>query len=276
MEKNKASSKESNAATSDEKADEGFSDDLKYECKICGRVVYPIAVNGQRYRGLCECESSIIVNKNLEEMNKRAAVKKLGDFYRVNPKLSGASLEAFVKREGTEGILKTSKDYVDNIKERVSEGEGTLFCGNPGTGKSFLSGAIANTAIKLGYTVVYQPVPELLSSIRKTYGKKKLEDGELTEWDILEGLYLCDILILDDIGAEKYSEWVESILYMIISRRYDTKKPIIASTNCSLKELEERLGRRSIDRIIEMCRIAECRATSYRWFIAKERTRREK
>ena len=60
------------------------------------------------------------------------------------------------------------------------------------------------------------------------------------------------MLILDDLGAEKPSDWVKEQLYVIINRRYENMLPTIITTNCTMNELKDRIGERTASRIIEM------------------------
>ena len=69
---------------------------------------------------------------------------------------------------------------------------------------------------------------------------------------------------MDDLGAEKPSDWVSEQLYMIINSRYEDMLPTIITTNCNTKELIERLGERTVSRIIEMTEPVTIKASDYR------------
>jgi DNA replication protein DnaC len=72
------------------------------------------------------------------------------------------------------------------------------------------------------------------------------------------------ILILDDLGAEKISDWVREQLYIIINRRYENMLPTIVTTNCTTAELVERLGERTVSRLIEMTDAYKITTDDYR------------
>jgi DNA replication protein DnaC len=72
------------------------------------------------------------------------------------------------------------------------------------------------------------------------------------------------VLILDDLGAEKASEWVAETLYILIDDRYGNMKPTVFTSNYSPSELAERLGDRIVSRIMEMCRIIEIKTSDKR------------
>jgi DNA replication protein DnaC len=78
-------------------------------------------------------------------------------------------------------------------------------------------------------------------------------------------------LIIDDIGAEKASEWVQEVIFRIVDARYRRNKPILATSNLEPKLLSDRIGARAYDRLVEMSQPIENKATSYRRLIAKNR-----
>lgn len=104
-------------------------------------------------------------------------------------------------------------------------------------------------------------VPALLARIRGTYQG----DTESTS-SVVDGYRFRGLLVLDDIGREKPSDWVRDTLFQIIDSRYGQDLPTIFTSNYHLSQLEERLGLAIVDRILEMCQddICEIRVGSYR------------
>jgi DNA replication protein DnaC len=92
-------------------------------------------------------------------------------------------------------------------------------------------------------------MPDLLSDIRATFDEK----APLSENDLLEDVNRPDLLVLDDLGAERTSSWVNDRLYLIINRRYDSGRPILVTTNLDLGELSDKIGDRIVSRLCEMC-----------------------
>ena len=115
--------------------------------------------------------------------------------------------------------------------------------------------------------MVFQSVPELLQRIRSTFNS----DNKENETQIMRALLECDLLILDDIGAEKTTEWVEEKLFNVIDGRYRKELPTLYTSNLQPKELQTQVGKRSYDRMVETSLIVENRAKSYRREIAKQR-----
>ena len=81
---------------------------------------------------------------------------------------------------------------------------------------------------------------------------------------MLHHLKTVELLVLDDLGAEKSSEWTKSVLFEIIDYRYNEMLPILITTNCPPKELKAKIGDRSYDRIREMCALVPVTAESQR------------
>ncbi|MGG0260698.1 ATP-binding protein, partial [Bacillus mycoides] len=113
-------------------------------------------------------------------------------------------------------------------------------------------------------------VPELLQRIRSTFNSENKEN----ESQIMRALLECDLLVLDDIGAEKATEWVEEKIFNIIDGRYRKEMPTLYTSNLKPKEMLQQVGKRSYDRMVETSLTIENKATSYRREIAKQRLQR--
>ncbi|WP_059380635.1 ATP-binding protein [Bacillus anthracis] len=171
-------------------------------------------------------------------------------------------------RNGSETAYKVAVKYVKTFKEW--NGESLMLWGEPGNGKTHLAAAIVNELSKKGYIVVFQSVPELLQRIRSTFNSENKEN----ETQIMRALLECDLLILDDIGAEKTTEWVEEKLFNIIDGRYRKELPTLYTSNLEPKELKNQVGKRSYDRMVETSLTVKNEAASYRREIAKQRLQR--
>jgi DNA replication protein DnaC len=102
-------------------------------------------------------------------------------------------------------------------------------------------------------------VPELLRAIRNGYKG----EGDTAE-KLVQAAETAPLLVLDDLGAEKPTEWVQEQLFIIINRRYEELLPTLITTNCSMAELIDRIGRRTADRILEMTTPINIKAADYR------------
>jgi DNA replication protein DnaC len=100
---------------------------------------------------------------------------------------------------------------------------------------------------------------ELLRSIRDDFDKK-----EHRRENRLQEIMEQPIAVLDDVGSEKMSEWVQETFYLIINNRYEHKKPLIISSNFNIQDLAQRIGDRTVSRIVEMCYVVEIRGKDKR------------
>ena len=123
--------------------------------------------------------------------------------------------------------------------------------GPVGCGKSHLAVAILREIIAKGYSGLYYNSPDLLRDIRATFD----EGRDVTEEDLLDEVTTTDLLVFDDVGAERSTEFVLDRFYLIINKRYEACKPVIVTTNLDHEELEERLGTRILSRLLEMCNL---------------------
>lgn len=102
---------------------------------------------------------------------------------------------------------------------------------------------------------------ELMALLRSLFDKNNSNKNFSNIEDFLEyitrkGLYAFDYIILDDLGAEKQSEWVQETFYLLINKLYENESPsLIITSNKSLQEIAESLGDRVASRIAEMCEV---------------------
>ncbi len=229
-----------------------------------GRVVYPI----------CDCEARELDRAREEfwQRSKRQRIERLFSLSGLGPRFSECTFDNWIPRRGSEKAFDAVKAYLDRWPEQMKTGEGLVLLGTYGNGKSHLAAAVVNALVSQEYAAVFQPVTRLMYRVNASY---RDERGP-SEAEIINGLIDADLLVLDDIGAEKWSEKVEERLYAIIDGRYWGKKPTILTGNfLDLKSLEAHIGGRAFDRIAETCIFIENMATSFRKERARARLRRE-
>jgi DNA replication protein DnaC len=142
------------------------------------------------------------------------------------------------------------RDFAAAIDERLDEGRGLWLMGEVGTGKTTLAMLVSKAAVEAGRTVAIYSLPRLLARIRRTYDA---EAGEQSFLEFFERLTSVDLLHIDDLGAEKRSDWVLEQLYAIIDERYESERSVVVTTNLDQPALEEQIGPRTVSRLVEIC-----------------------
>lgn len=130
------------------------------------------------------------------------------------------------------------KDYAERFKDLKDKGIGLLLTGNFGAGKTHLAAAIAHEIIKQGYQPIFGTLITLLGKVKATYSDSYSKENEE---QIINRYINCDLLIIDDLGKEKPTEWVIEKLYYIINCRYENNKPIVITSNYNDTKLMDRL-----------------------------------
>jgi DNA replication protein DnaC len=109
---------------------------------------------------------------------------------------------------------------------------------------------ISKLALEQGRSVAIYSLPRLLARIRRTYDADAHEQSYL---EFFERLTSVDLLHVDDLGAEKSSDWVFEQLYAIVNERYESERAMVVTTNLDQGELEKQIGMRTVSRLVEIC-----------------------
>ena len=192
----------------------------------------------------CECFTQALQKLAFDEANKNSPLRfstfedfKLDYYSDVYDDTFKCS-----PRQRMEEILEYCKEYAAHFD---TDQPSLLLQGETGLGKTHLSLAIAGSAIRRGYKVLYNSAQNIFSGLQKEYFGKGENRGQF-ESLVLE----CDLLILDDLGAEFSTTFTDAALYNIINTRMNMRLPTIISTNLLLPDIEERYSRRISSRLI--------------------------
>jgi DNA replication protein DnaC len=143
--------------------------------------------------------------------------------------------------------IRLVRRYVQSIGAKLDAGEGLWFHGDTGTGKTTLAMLVSKAALQADRSVAIYSLPRLLNLLRESM---ETSAGKL---DLIDRLTAVDLLHIDDLGAENTTDWVLEQLYSIVNARYEAQRAIVATTNLMPDELAERLGSRTVSRLVEIC-----------------------
>lgn len=139
-----------------------------------------------------------------------------------------------------------AKNYADNFELMKQRNKGLLFYGNVGTGKSFHAACIVNDLIDKGYPCLMTNFSRLVNTIQGMYDGKQ---------DYIDGLNKFDLLVIDDLSAERDTEFMAEIVFSIIDSRYRAGLPLIVTTNLTSDEIKNPADvrkQRTYSRLLEM------------------------
>lgn len=255
------------------KADRNAEDYYKDGVLVCGKChtnkEKKIQLAGEcvTVRCICKCESEerarIQKQKDYEEEMRRIERLKVASL--MDAKLKSATLKTFTQKEDNQKLYTIVKNYVDNFETFYKSNRGLLFWGTVGTGKSYAAACIANELLN-------RKIPVVMTSFVKVL--QVIQDNTENETEFVNRLCAARLLIIDDLGTERNTDYALEKVYNVIDSRYRTGKPLILTTNLNLQDMQMTQDiryQRIYDRIFEMCHPVMVNGTSWRINQAKER-----
>src|SRR5256885_9938157 len=222
-------------------------------CPLCDDTGWKPAEDNSGRVVRCDCWRENLGRRHLSDANipKRYQHCTLGNFTAYNESLDRAVAQA--------------KRVADAFPAAP---QGLFLEGQPGVGKTHLAVAVLKQAIQTtGARGVFYDTRDLLRVIRSTYDPST----RTTELDILRPVMTAELLVLDDLGAEKTSEWVDETMNLIVNTRYNERRLTIFSSNyldipddTDPNSLLFRIGFRMRSRLHEMCEFIEMDGADYR------------
>lgn len=208
---------------------------------------------------LCKCqvEKREQEAKKLEYEEQMRRIEWIKRSSMMASKYRDAAFERYVVRSENENVLKLARKYVENFGDMAKKNQGLLFWGPVGTGKSYTAACIANA-------LMGQCIPVIMTSFVKV-----LQDihGEEDEAAYIEVLNRAALLVIDDLGSERSTDYALEKVYNVIDGRARTEKPMILTTNLTLRDMLNNGDiryRRIYDRIFECCYPVEIPGRSFR------------
>jgi len=197
-------------------------------------------------RGIrCACFTQLLRTLAYQELSMDTPLERCSfdsfrlDYYAPEPDPA----TGVAPRKAMDGVLSYCRQYAAHFGPGAKS---LLFTGPTGLGKTHLSLAIAGAVLEQGYTVIYGSAQNLLGRLQRERFARFGEQSDETERGLLE----CDLLILDDLGAEHSTEFTRSCIYNIVNTRMMASKPVIVSTNYSTAQLNGEYGERVTSRVL--------------------------
>lgn len=230
----------------------GYMKDGLLYCEKCNtplqtRITHPFTGKETVVGCVCKCKAAKIETeeqrRKQEERKARLERVRLGSF-----EDSDCASMRFSADDGKQPqLMRQLKRYADHFPTFKGKGQGLLLFGDVGTGKTFASACVANQLIEEGQSVLMVSFPRLIAKIQKdAYGKT----------DYISQIAKYDLLIVDDLGVERSTEYMQEQVWAIVDARYRAKKPMIVSTNLTAEQLkhpENVMAARIYGRILERC-----------------------
>ncbi|HYG80292.1 MAG TPA: ATP-binding protein [Pyrinomonadaceae bacterium] len=221
-------------------------------CALCyGTGMEVVAGKGAR-RCLCQAEDSRL---------------KLMEAALIPRRYNECSLQSYKPAQGNGSQLLAFNCAFRLVREYPSVDRGLLFTGPCGVGKTHLSVAILRGLIEKGVPCLFYEFGSLLKEIQNSYNPV----SQTSELKVLAPVFEAEVLVLDELGASKPTDWVRDTMMQIINTRYNDRRLTIFTTNYpdvrsgNLGEtLEDRIGARLRSRLYEMCKTVPLDGEDYR------------
>ena len=248
-------------------------------CGLCeGSGLRLVEQDGRLVARVCECR----VERRTARMLERARIPKRYEHCTLDSYESGF--------RGADKSLKSARLMMQRFVEGYpveTDGKGLLVTGDIGVGKTHIAvGLLKELILRRGVTGLFYDYRELLKEVQNSYNK----EVSATELSILRPVFEAEVLVLDELGAAKPSEWVWDTVAQILNSRYNERRTTIITTNYpnegSLlstaasqesaakrvmrgETLGDRIGERMLSRLQEMCVVVEMRGKDFRQTVAR-------
>lgn len=245
-------------------------DDGFLHCGVCGEPKecdFCIGSITRRSYRACKCDRERAEEEKRRREREEAAkqVKKLRNASLMDARFFEARFENCIETEANRQNLRICKRYVERWDAMKDARQGLLFWGTIGTGKSFAAACIANALMDRGVPVAMTSFVKLLDIMNEEYAD-----------DVMQRLMKCQLVIFDDLGAERETPYAFEKVFNIVDTRERSNLPMIVTTNLTIDQLanepDERRAR-VYDRILGSCYPMQWTGSSWRKTEGRDRFR---
>lgn len=205
---------------------------------------------------ICEaCPEGLAIRAEQDERERARRVRDVASFIERAGIPSWFTDFTLDSHPGAQAAMSVVRSHLAN-----DTGYNFFLWGNYGTGKTGMAvGILKNRVEAYCEAAFFVTVPRLLEMIRASYDKHDSPHEEA-----LRRARTTSLLVLDDLGAERPTDWVQEQLYLIINERHDNRLDTVITSNLTLDQLADRIGERTIWRIAEMCKVIEVKGKNLR------------
>lgn len=213
---------------------------------------------------ICQCrkKEQEAAERRVAEMERRNRIHSL--------KVNGIQEKAlynwtFANAEDNPSI-QMARRYVANWSEAKQNNLGLLLWGDVGTGKSYVAACIANALLESGVPVLMTNFSKILNQMGGMYSQER--------YQYIASFSSFDLLIIDDLGIERSTEYALEQVYAVVDERYKSNKPLIVTTNLTINQIrnaEDVAHARIYSRVLELCTPVQVRGTDRRTEIGRDK-----
>lgn len=208
---------------------------IEYDCNACHDTGY---INGK----ICDCIHSAAKSLLLEDLSKSLPIENCRfENFDLNYYPTKAE-DGTAPRKYMTSVLKMCREYVINFNPKTSDS--LLFMGNTGLGKTHLTLAIVYELLNRGFNVIY-------GSAYNLFGEMESEHFDRHTNNAYNAAAECDLLVIDDLGSEFVSPYIQSLFYNVVNTRDLGGKPTIINTNLTMGDIAARYTPRIASRLFK-------------------------
>ena len=216
----------------------------------------------------CKCQEEAYAEQQRRRKDEedKARLDELRKASLMDERSKKSTFDAFRETESNHDLLVIARTYAEEFDRMVAENQGLIFYGQPGTGKTFAAACIVNYLLD-------RKVPVLMTSFVKLMDQF-MRFREYDSEDVIYRINSARLLVIDDLGAERGTDYALERVYDVIDSRYRANKPLILTSNLTIGEMQAETNvrlKRIYDRVFEICYPVQVKGASWRQKQAADR-----